>query len=195
MSNKKIQEERIRNYFLDSAKNLLRAEGLGSISVRNVAYHAGYSYATLYNYFQDINALLFSCVEDFCREVEGFAAQRSAGCTDPKERLRVQAKAYAEYFVEYPGVFELFFLEKMGDFGGRSETAELITGLLDRICRQAVEECVRCGAYSAGEAGAIMDRLRYVLPGLLLLYENRLYPDNYATFMEKLDSALVAVIY
>ena len=55
MRNRQIQEERIKTYFLDSAKNLLRAEGLKGVSVRNVAYRAGYSYATLYNYFKDIN--------------------------------------------------------------------------------------------------------------------------------------------
>ena len=54
MRNRQIQEERIKTYFLDSAKNLLRAEGLKGVSVRNVAYRAGYSYATLYNYFKDI---------------------------------------------------------------------------------------------------------------------------------------------
>lgn len=59
MRNRQIQEERIKTYFLDSAKNLLRAEGLKGVSVRNVAYRAGYSYATLYNYFKDINDLLF----------------------------------------------------------------------------------------------------------------------------------------
>ena len=43
MRNRQIQEERIKTYFLDAAKNLLRAEGLKGVSVRNVAYRAGYS--------------------------------------------------------------------------------------------------------------------------------------------------------
>lgn len=77
MRNRQIQEERIKTYFLDAAKNLLRAEGLKGVSVRNVAYRAGYSYATLYNYFKDINDLLFRCVEDFCQEVGDFVAART----------------------------------------------------------------------------------------------------------------------
>ena len=109
----------IKTYFLDSAKNLLRAEGLKGVSVRNVAYRAGYSYATLYNYFKDINDLLFRCVEDFCREVAEFVAARTEGVAPGREGLRRTARAYVEYFVEYPGVFELFFLERLGGFGGR----------------------------------------------------------------------------
>ena len=49
-----IQEERIRKYFIDAAKELIRGEGLSVVTARNVAERAGYSYATLYNYFKDI---------------------------------------------------------------------------------------------------------------------------------------------
>lgn len=88
MRNRQIQEERIKTYFLDAAKNLLRAEGLKGVSVRNVAYRAGYSYATLYNYFKDINDLLFRCVEDFCQEVGDFVAARTEGGAPGREGLR-----------------------------------------------------------------------------------------------------------
>ena len=63
MNNRQIQEERIKGYFLDAAKHLLRTKGLQGVSVRSVASLAGYSYATLYNYFKDIKELLFRCVE------------------------------------------------------------------------------------------------------------------------------------
>ena len=145
MRNRQIQEERIKTYFLDSAKNLLRAEGLKGVSVRNVAYRAGYSYATLYNYFKDINDLLFRCVEDFCQEVGDFVAARTEGGAPGREGLRRTARAYVEYFVEYPGVFELFFLERLGGFGDRTETAALITGLLGRLCEPRLAECIADG--------------------------------------------------
>lgn len=191
MRNRQIQEERIKTYFLDSAKNLLRAEGLKGVSVRNVAYRAGYSYATLYNYFKDINDLLFRCVEDFCREVAEFVAARTEGVAPGREGLRRTARAYVEYFVEYPGVFELFFLERLG---GRTETAALITGLLGRLCEPRLAECVADGTYTAEEAAAVEEKLRCMLPGMLLLYENRLAPDNYEEFMRSVDTQLGRVI-
>ena len=133
MRNRQIQEERIKTYFLDAAKNLLRAEGLKGVSVRNVAYRAGYSYATLYNYFKDINDLLFRCVEDFCQEVGDFVAARTEGGAPGREGLRRTARAYVE-------------------------------------------------------------GLRCMLPGMLLLYENRLAPDNYEEFMQSVDAQLGRVI-
>ena len=169
MRNRQIQEERIKTYFLDSAKNLLRAEGLKGVSVRNVAYRAGYSYATLYNYFKDINDLLFRCVEDFCQEVGDFVAARTEGGAPGREGLRRTARAYVEYFVEYPG-------------------------LLGRLCEPRLAECIADGTYTAGEAAAVEEGLRCMLPGMLLLYENRLAPDNYEEFMQSVDAQLGRVI-
>jgi AcrR family transcriptional regulator len=68
MKNKEIQEQRMRGYFIQATKNILKGEGLKSISVRNIADQAGYSYATLYNYFKDVNELIFLCVNDFQEE-------------------------------------------------------------------------------------------------------------------------------
>ena len=54
MENKEIQEERVRSYFVQAANEILRGEGITNLSVRNVSEKAGYSYATLYNYFKNI---------------------------------------------------------------------------------------------------------------------------------------------
>ena len=147
-----------------------------------------------YNYFKDINDLLFRCVEDFCQEVGDFVAARTEGGAPGREGLRRTARAYVEYFVEYPGVFELFFLERLGGFGDRTETAALITGLLGRLCEPRLAECIADGTYTAGEAAAVEEGLRCMLPGMLLLYENRLAPDNYEEFMQSVDAQLGRVI-
>ena len=49
MKNKEIQEKRMRDYFIQATREILKGEGIESISVRNIADRAGYSYATLYN--------------------------------------------------------------------------------------------------------------------------------------------------
>ena len=194
MDNKQIQEDRMRGYFIDSAKNLIKGEGLRSISVRHVADHAGYSYATLYNYFKDINELLFRCVEDFCREAEDFVEMKTGKMPSGYGRLKATAKAYTEYFTEYPGVFELFFLEKMGNFGNKRETAELITGLLDRLCEKQWEASVSAGELTAQKAEDMRSQLGYLLPGMLLFYENRLSPDNYTDFMNEVDRQIGLIL-
>lgn len=189
METKQIQEERMRRYFIDSAKNLIRGEGLKSISVRNVAHHAGYSYATLYNYFKDVNDLLYHCVDDFCREAEEFIAGKT-GTKEGIEGVKATVRAYIAYFTEYPGVYELFFIEKMGNFGDKPRTATLITGLLDRLTAPHWERAVALGELTGERAMKYRWQLRYMLPGMLLFYENRMYPSNYAEFMAQVEKVV-----
>ena len=59
MKNKELQEQRMKGYFLQATKDMLKSEGLKSVNVRAIADRAGYSYATLYNYFKDINDLKY----------------------------------------------------------------------------------------------------------------------------------------
>ena len=54
MKNKDVQEMRMKNYFIQATKEILKSEGIKHVSVRSVADRAGYSYTTMYNYFKEI---------------------------------------------------------------------------------------------------------------------------------------------
>lgn len=113
MAKNKIQEERMINYFKDAAKELIRGEGLAVISARNVAERAGYSYATLYNYFKDIRDLVFSCAEDFMDECMKYVVKNTNDMLPGRERLKKIIQEYAKFFVQYPGIYELLYFEKI----------------------------------------------------------------------------------
>lgn len=184
----------MRGYFIDSAKNLLKGEGLKSISVRNVAHHAGYSYATLYHYFKDLNELIFVCVEDFQKEAEEFIARKTKKEPSGKARLKATILAYAEYFIEYPGVFELFFLERMGDIGNKSKTADLIYTFLDRVCEESWNDCLKAGDFTPEQVSKKREQLRFGVMGMLLFYENRMSPDNYIDFMAQAKNMIDDIV-
>ena len=194
MDKKQIQEERMKGYFIESAKNLLKGEGLRSISVRHVADHAGYSYATLYNYFKDLNELIFICVGDFQQEAEEFIARKTEKTAPGKERIQAIAQAYIDYFIEYPGVYELFFLERMRDFNSKKEISELIYTFLDRLCADDWAEAVKQGVYTEERTELLKAQLRFSLAGMLLYYENRLQPDNYEAFVKQARQQIEAIL-
>ena len=59
MNNKELKEQRIKGYFIQAAKEILVGEGIKSLSVRSVSERAGYSYTTIYNYFENsINIIM-----------------------------------------------------------------------------------------------------------------------------------------
>jgi AcrR family transcriptional regulator len=194
MKNKEIQEERMRRYFIDAAKEILRSEGLKSISVRNIADRAGYSYATLYNYFRDVKDLIFECVKDFQEECNVFISSNIPNSQSGKEQIRGITLQYIRYFLEYPGIFDLFFLEKLNDINSKKGTHQVITNFLEDLCGEAWLVAVANGDFSESEANFKKQQLLYITTGLLLVYHNRRIPDTYAEFMERAENQLRAVL-
>ncbi|MBN2806288.1 MAG: TetR/AcrR family transcriptional regulator [Prolixibacteraceae bacterium] len=190
MNNKLLQETRMKRYFIEATRNILRSEGLKGISVRNIAKDAGYSYATLYNYFNDVRDLVFECVKDFQHECEVDISNKVEGKSAGIERLKAISKAYVEYFLEYPGIFELFYIEKMSAYGNSKESARLIYHFLDRICQPDWDFYAQKMKLNSDFIERLKDQLRFTLTGMLLFYLNRSSPDNYAEFIQVLEQQL-----
>lgn len=188
MKNKEIQEKRMRGYFIQATKDILKGEGLKSISVRHIADRAGYSYATLYNYFKDVNDLVFLCVIDFQEECKEFVENQIQKTPRGTDRLKATVIAYINYFVEYPGIFELFYLTKVGDFGNKQLTIDLIGNSLDKVCEKEWNYCISHQMYDIKSVEVIKSQLRYIVVGILLLYLNRMTPTSYSTFINQVNS-------
>jgi len=194
MDKKEIQEQRIRGYFIEATREMLKGEGLKSINVRAVAERAGYSYATLYNYFRDIKELVFICVQGFQDEAETFIRLKTHEVPAGREKIREILKTYISYFVQYPGIFELFFVEKMNDIGSRQPTASLIYSFPDRLCAEDWQYCLDQEQISAEDLIIKKNEIRFVITGLLLFYLHRGQPAGFEDFTALVDSQLKAII-
>lgn len=183
MERKEIQEQRMRGYFIDATREMLKGEGLKSVNVRAVAERAGYSYATLYNYFKDIKELIFICVKDFQEEAQAFVMEREVQTGDSRDQILAKSMAMLEYFVQYPGIFELFYLEKMNSITGKHPTAELIFDFPVQLTLEDWKIAIEQKYYSKEEADRKLKNLQFLLPGLLLMYLNRMHPGTYREFI------------
>ncbi len=54
-----MQKKRMLSYFLESTNTIIEEDGMEAVTIRKVASMAGYNSATLYNYFENLNHLLF----------------------------------------------------------------------------------------------------------------------------------------
>lgn len=190
MERKEIQEARMRGYFIQATKEILKGEGIRSVSVRNIAERAGYSFATMYNYFRDVKDLIFLCVQDFQEEAEVFVRQEIKKSKRGPERIQAISWAYMKYFVQYPGIFELFYLVKFSDIAAKQPTAALITSFLDRLCATEWTYCLQKKLVTPEEREAITLRLNHLTAGMLLNYMNRRFPENYTDFEAQARSAI-----
>jgi AcrR family transcriptional regulator len=190
MTKKEIQEKRMKEYFIQATKDILKAEGINALSVRNIADKAGYSYATLYNYFKDINDLVFLCINDFQQECKLFVSKQSKKNAPGLDRLKASVQAYIDYFVEYPGIFDLFYLTKVGDFGNKQTIINAISISLDDVCQADWNYCIKQNLISIEKAASIKPQLKLAVIGLLLLYLNRRIPDSYSEFMKQANDQI-----
>ncbi|QIB67898.1 TetR/AcrR family transcriptional regulator [Aminipila butyrica] len=69
MANKSIRRARMIHYFVDTATAIIQEEGISNITLRKVADRTGYNSATLYNYFKNLDHLVFlaalKCMEPY----------------------------------------------------------------------------------------------------------------------------------
>lgn len=195
MKNKELQEQRMKGYFLQATKDLLKSEGLKSVSVRSIADKAGYSFATMYSYFKDVNDLVFLCVHDFYEECKLQVKEH----TRKKERgiksVRAAVRAYADFFIQYPGIFDLFFIEKIGDFKEKKTVIETIHFSLDGVCEEEWNYCLSKGLVNVDNVELLKSQIRYSVIGLLTVYLNRRIPSSYTEFVNQLNRQLDAILH
>jgi len=170
---KAIQEDRMRGYFLNAAKDLIRAEGIQVVSARNVAERAGYSYATLYNYFKDIRDLIFSCIEDFMKECNDFVNNNTKNSKPGQDRLKQSVNNYAKFFLQYPGIFVLLYQQTPTDMSTKDSNVGSIYGFFDTLIEDDWKIVYEQSSHANKELLFIKENFKYSIHGLLLFYLNR----------------------
>jgi len=186
MNNKQIREERVRRYFIDSCIKLIRGEGVAVVNVRNVAEDAGYSSATLYNYFKDVYQLLNVCVVELIEEVKHFIEIASNDGREPKLIIKRKVKAYCNYFIQYPGIYELLFLGKRSVLGYNKDISELTDSILKSQIKTDFEEL-----YENEELiNDLLNMFNAMINGYLLMYVNKRIPEDYLEFMKIIDKSI-----
>ncbi len=106
---RKQQQDELRAKILDAARELFVAQGVEAVTMRKVADKIGYTATTLYNHFEDKEALLRAlCQADFGTLHESFG--RIGRIADPIERLRKLGQIYIEFALRYPSHYRLLFM-------------------------------------------------------------------------------------
>jgi len=96
-----------RDTVVTRARALVRAEGVGEVSLRSVARALGVTAPALYAYVTDYDDLLAAVAEvEFHRLRERFDALEE---TDPVERIRALGRAYVRHARDEPQLHRLMF--------------------------------------------------------------------------------------
>ncbi len=99
----------LREAMLQAAERILDREGVPGLTLRAAAREAGASHAAPKNHFEDLTGLLSELAAvGFNRFTERLRAAADAGAP-PQVRLSALGRAYVEFAVANPGLFQLMF--------------------------------------------------------------------------------------
>lgn len=121
--------------FVEATANIIEEEGLGAVSIRKVASQAGYSSATMYLYFKDLDELItmssISYLRDYLSEL---AADAHVMVTNESKFLHTW-KLFCKYsFANAPIFLHLYFKEHNEPLGDTiKEYYSVFPNELDKI--------------------------------------------------------------
>lgn len=169
MDKKSLQRERTKRYFIDAAKQIIKTKGLAQISARNVAELAGYSYATIYNYFSDLNDLLWYVTVDLIEEMAEMLRPIYQAGADPAWLLKQGYRDYASYYLAHPEVYHFLFHAQIGQPSAEVEPM-LKMNQIGEQQERVLRDCVAQGLISPEDAPILAQLLVTIVHGLLSMH-------------------------
>jgi len=105
----KIKQQRIIKYFIEAADEIINQEGVGAVTIRKASDLAGYTSATLYNYFDNLQHLVFLATMKHLEDYNAALPKQLAGVDNSIERYMAVCRCFAEYSFSEPEIYELLF--------------------------------------------------------------------------------------
>lgn len=113
--NKEMRKERTKQEFILASKQIIEQDGIEHVSVRKVGERSGYSYATIYNYFKDINSLLVYVSMDYLEESFHYTKQGDELYSDPLSKINHYITRYINFMINHQSAFKLLFTNDLKD--------------------------------------------------------------------------------
>lgn len=112
MTKKDIQKKRMMSYFIEATNKIIEEEGIEDVTIRKVADLAGYNSATLYNYFNNLDHLIFFACMKYMREYISTLPHSIADMENSLDKYFLIWKAFARYSFIYPKIYFRIFFDK-----------------------------------------------------------------------------------
>jgi AcrR family transcriptional regulator len=112
MDKKEIQRRRMMSYFIDAAKQIIDDEGPELVSARKVADIAGYNSATIYNYFDNLDHLIFFASMKYLKEYVMDLRKYTKGISNPVEKYLKIWECFCMHSFNNPKIYQLIFFNK-----------------------------------------------------------------------------------
>jgi AcrR family transcriptional regulator len=157
----------LRAELLAEAERTLRDQGIGQLSLRDLARQAGVSHAAPRRHFADRQALLEALAEvGYLRLGDELRAAIDASGPDYETRLRAAAIAYVRFATEDAALLDLMFVVKRGQHSALLDDA---FGRLFTMFDDLIRDGQQAGVLQPGDPGRIRLLLLAAVLGIAAL--------------------------
>lgn len=171
---KEKQKDALRREILAAARELFVAHGYHSVSMRKVAEKIEYSPTTIYLYFKDKQALLFSICEETFANLHSTLKEIQSQSKSPLASLKKGMRAYIEFGLAHPSDYTVVFMMSPDQFGPDGEDHWDYEGSMgqrafDHLV-QMVVACIESGELRKGDPATISQTIWTGLHGITSLF-------------------------
>ncbi len=103
------------SYFINAAARIIEEEGIDGITIRKVADIAGYNSATLYNYFTNLDHLIFFAAMKFLKDYVSDLPKYVKDTENALERYLLIWECFSYHSFAKPQIYNAIFFTKLHD--------------------------------------------------------------------------------
>lgn len=163
---KNVRKEFIKSGFVEAAKAIILRDGVLNVTIRRIADMTGYSYATIYHYFRDLNELLLETKLSMIRGMAAPGNFQTVRTEDPLELKKQQVKLMAGFFIDNPNIFEFFYQYRMDE----TNAAAMKSLELEKAYYDDFKPFVESGVICEADIAAISRTVIYTVFGSITIY-------------------------
>ena len=208
MTNKEMQRKRTMSYFINAADELIEEEGIKNITLRKVANKAGYNSATIYNYFENFDHLIFYAamryIKDYALALPGYLKDTQ----NAMDRFLKVWECFCNYSYIRPEIYYAIFFPNLDkdmehyvieyyklfpeELGNQSEgvSTMLLKHNIAERGMTTVRQCIEEGFIRKEDAEQFNDITLLIYEGMLMrIIRNKIsYEDAIKNTMEYIKS-------
>ncbi len=115
MDKKELQKKRMMSYFIEAANQIIETEGVDAITIRGVSDIAGYNSATLYNYFENLDHLIFFASMKYLKEYVLSLPDYLKNYDNSLERYFIIWECFCQHSFRKPKIYYSLFFDRFSN--------------------------------------------------------------------------------
>lgn len=168
-SKKAKKVERIRAYFAETAMNMIKAEGIQSVSVRKVADEAGYSLGTIYNHYENLDEMLWVTRSLLIHEIADYIDRYVKETVESVDDIVAIFETYMRYYVEIPTVYAFLYFHQLEKCDKKDPALNEMPEFQERFI-PLITFLTEKKEISPNKVMHVISMIMYIVHGLLTLY-------------------------